>query len=109
MESEDSNEDDDLSYSNDDGNPITVSEAHKEPNIQPANSPKPKSPEKLSPRSKVSNVESATPVSLHNYSPNKEIEVESFEPVTPVATHPRRYPSRNRTAVKRLDLSHSSE
>ena len=55
----------------------------------------------------MSNVEPATTVSSHNYSPNMAVEVKHPEPVAPAAKRSRKYPSRNMTAVKRLDSPHS--
>ena len=56
-------------------------------------------------RSKISQVEAAPVVTEKIYTPQRSIKVENVEPPMLGMDSPRRYPSRNRAAVKRLDPS----
>ena len=96
VEYENSEHEDDLVYSDNDDNLSIIPEEDDEPYASPDSLNR--RPGRLSPRSVVSNIEPAMPVSY----PDPEL-------MTPVETSERRYLSRNRKAVKRLDSSHSSK
>ena len=95
MESEHNKDNEYLVYSDDDDNVSTVPEEDEAPYVQPDNPTTTRSSGRLSPKYAVSNIEPAIPVGY----PNPEI-------VAPAETSTRRYPSRNRKTVKRLDPSH---
>ena len=98
VEPEDNEHDEDLVFSDDDDNLSTIPEEDEEPYVQPDNHNITRCSGRLSPRSVVSNIEPAIPLSY-------------LDPeLTALAdTSERRYPSRNRKAVKRLDPFHNSK
>ena len=97
VEPDDIDHEDDLTYSDED-NMSTVSEVHNEIQSQPNNSARLSNQGRLSPTSVISNIEPAVPV---NY-PDPDL-------IAPAAESPRRYPTRNRKQVQRLDPSKSTK
>ena len=95
VESEDSDNEDDITYSDDGENPRAVPDESDELYVQPDNANRLRRPGRLSPTSVISNIEPAVAADY----PNPDM--------TP-AEAPRRYPSRNRRTVQRLDPSYST-